>query len=173
MSALDRELAPLIRRLGMMLARGELTAVNDAGGIQQMQVGLLAGETADAVERFQNYGLSSSPPAGGDALVCFLGGNRDHGVVVAVNDRGSRPTGLASGEVVLYNNQNVSLRLTAEGDLIIKARRVIIEAEQSIEASATTDATITAAGAVNLRGADITAEPAVRYGVVAPIASER
>jgi phage baseplate assembly protein V len=168
MSALDRQLAPLVRRLNMMLARGVLRAVADAGGIQVMQVGLLAGEVADGVERFQSYGMSSVPPAGGDTLVAFLGGNRDHGVVVAVNDRGSRPTGLNSGEVILYNDQNASVLLTNEGDLVIKARRVIIEAEETIEATATTDATITAAGAVNLRGGEVTSEPPVRFGVPAP-----
>jgi phage baseplate assembly protein V len=173
MSQLDRQLAPIIRRINMALARGELLAVADGGGVQTMQVGLLHGETADGVERFQSYGVSSVPPAGGDALVAFLGGNRDHGVVVAVNDRGSRPTGLASGEVVLYNDQNVSLRLTAEGDLVIRARRVIIEAEESIEATAGTDATVTATGAVNLRGARVTSEPAIEYGVLAPIVSDR
>jgi phage baseplate assembly protein V len=168
MSQLDRELAPLIRRLNMMLARGVLRAVSDAGGIQTMQVGLLAGEVADGVERFQTYGLSSVPPAGGDTLVAFLGGNRDHGVVVAVNDRGSRPAGLSSGEVILYNDQNVTLKLTAEGDLVIKARKVIIEADETIEATAGTEATVTATGAVNLRGATVTSEPPVEFGVLAP-----
>ena len=136
MSADDRRAAQLIRRLDMMLARGVLRATVDSGGIQTMQVGLLAGEVADRVERFQSYGLSSVPPAGGDVLVAFVQGNRDHGVVLAVNDRGSRPRGRSLGETELYNDQNVSILLDREGDLRIRARRIIIEADETIEVTA-------------------------------------
>src|ERR1700739_272294 len=97
----DRILAPLLRRLDMMISRGVLRATSDGEGVQTMQVGLLEDEVADSVERFQTYGLSSVPPNGGDALVCFVQGNRDHGVVLSVNDRGSRPRGLNAGEVIL------------------------------------------------------------------------
>ena len=136
MSVEDRRLAQLIRRLDMTLARGELLATVDSGGIQTMQVGLLAGEVADRVERFQSYGLSAVPPPGGDVLVAFVQGNRDHGVVVAVNDRGSRPRSRALGETELYNDQNVSILLDREGDLRIRARRIIIEADETIEVTA-------------------------------------
>jgi len=132
----DRRLAQLIRRLDMTLARGELLATVDSGGIQTMQVGLLAGEVADRVERFQSYGLSAVPPPGGDVLVAFVQGNRDHCVVVAVNDRGSRPRSRALGETELYNDQNVSILLDREGDLRIRARRIIIEADETIEVTA-------------------------------------
>jgi phage baseplate assembly protein V len=132
-SGAERILAPILRRLDMMLARGVLRGTSDENGIQTMQMGLLEDETADQVERFQTYGLSAVPPNGGDALVAFLQGNRDHGVVLAVNDRGSRPKGLKGGEVCLYNNAGVTALLNADGDLVIRTRRhVIIEAEDEI-----------------------------------------
>lgn len=156
----DRRLAPFIRRINMMISRGALEGTSDDGDIQTMQVALLADETADDVERIQTYGLSTNPPNGGDALVAFVGGNRDHGVVLAVNDRGSRPKGLKSGEVVLYNDQSVKLSLTADGDLAIETKRhVEIEATEDITIKAKTMAieveegvTITAPDGVTIKG---------------------
>jgi phage baseplate assembly protein V len=135
-SQFDRLIAPLVARLNMMIARGVLRGTSDANGIQTMQVSLMAGEVADSVERFQSYGVSAVPPPGGDALVAFVGGNRDHGVVVAVNDRTSRPKSLRGGEVELYNDQNVSVLLTGDGDLKIRARRIEIVADETIEMTA-------------------------------------
>jgi phage baseplate assembly protein V len=166
----DRILAPLLRRLDMMISRGVLRATSDGEGVQTMQIGLLEDEVADQVERFQTYGLSSVPPNGGDALVCFVQGNRDHGVVLSVNDRGSRPRGLNAGEVILYNDHNVSLRLTNEGKLLIdaeeeitiKAKKLTIAIEDEISIEAPTikikgdielDGDLTATGRISWAGA--------------------
>ena len=155
MSATDRMLAPVFARLNMMAARGTVLAVDDAGGGQTMQLGLLAGETADGVERFQSYGVSSVPAAGSEVLVVFLGGNRDHGIVAAVNDRGVRPAGLRNGEVILYNDANVSLLLNADGELVIRAKRAIIEIEEDIAITAgqpvTVDADIECTGTITAK----------------------
>jgi phage baseplate assembly protein V len=133
MQSTDRILAPVFRRLDMMISRGVLRATSDKGGVQSMQLGLLEGEVADKVERIQTYGLSTVPPNDGDALVCFVSGNRDHGVVLAVNDRASRPKEQRVGEVCLYNDKSVSLSLTADGDLVVKAERhITIEAKEDI-----------------------------------------
>ena len=164
----DRILAPLLRRLDMMISRGVLRATSDGEGVQTMQIGLLEDEVADQVERFQTYGLSSVPPNGGDALVCFVQGNRDHGVVLSVNDRGSRPRGLNAGEVILYNDHNVSLRLTNEGKLLIdaeeeitiKAKKLIIAIEDEISIEAPT---IKIKGDIELDG-DLTATGRISWG---------
>jgi phage baseplate assembly protein V len=132
----DREMAPILRRIDMMLSRGVLRATTDSEGVQTMQMTGLEGEVIDDVERFQSYGVSSVPPPGGDALIGFVSGNRDHGVVLAVNDRTSRPKGIGPGEVVLYNDQNVLLLLDKDGDLRIRARRIVIEADETIDVKA-------------------------------------
>jgi phage gp45-like len=46
-----------------------------------------------------------------EAVVLFVGGLRDHPLVVSVDDRRYRKTGLAAGEVALYNHQSVYLLL--------------------------------------------------------------
>jgi phage baseplate assembly protein V len=119
----DRVLAPVFRRLDMMISRGVLRATVDENGVQTMQVGLLEDEVADEVERIQSYGLSAVPPAGDDAsvdaLVAFISGNRDHGMVLAVNDRTSRPREQKPGEVTLYNDKKASIKLDEDGNMVI------------------------------------------------------
>ena len=106
----NADVAPILRRLDMMVARGYLIAVDDADGMQTMQVGVLDGEVLDQVERFQTYGISAVPPPGDNTAVLIVDvqGNRDQPVAVALNDSGSRPKGVGPGEVVIYNDQNVS-----------------------------------------------------------------
>lgn len=142
MSRADREVAQLERRLDMMVARGVLAGTTDSAGIQTMQASLLRGETADGLQRFQSYGVSSMPPPGSDVLAVFISGNRDHGVIVAVNDRATRPKGLRQGETVLYSSSDCTVLLNADNDVLIRARRVIIEAEETVEIDAPQQVTI-------------------------------
>lgn len=118
----NKFLKPVADRIKMMVARGVVKAVADSGGIQVIQAGLLADELRGGLERFQNYGFTGVPLSGADAAVVFLGGNRDHGIVLAVDDRRYRLKGLESGEVAVY---------TDEGDKIVLKRGGIIEVTAS------------------------------------------
>ena len=66
-------LAPLQRRLRLIADRAIVTLVNDALQRQNLQLKVLADEGADDVERFQNYGHTSVPPVGSEAIVLGLG----------------------------------------------------------------------------------------------------
>lgn len=103
---LNRWFAPFRRRIDNMVARAVVRAINDAPKLQEIQIGLLDGETRGPVERFQNYGISSVPPVKAEAVVVFVGGHRDHALAVAVDDRGTRPQDLAPGEVVVYTGED-------------------------------------------------------------------
>lgn len=113
------------RRVAMMLARGVLAAVSDGGGLQGLRLRLLADEEKDGIERVQQYGLTSVPLAGAEAVIVFLGGNRDHGLVVAVDDRRYRLRGLRGGEVALYDDLGQSVHLTRDGIVIRGAGRPV------------------------------------------------
>jgi phage baseplate assembly protein V len=91
--------------------------VDDGKKLQVVQLGLGEDETRDGLERFQQYGLTSVPLAGAEAVVLFVGGTRDHGLVVAVDDRRYRPTGLQPGEVAIYNSVGGRVLLKADGTL--------------------------------------------------------
>ncbi len=109
--------APLARRVNLMVARGVLSLVNDAAKMQGVQVKLLSGEVRD-MERFQNYGFTSQPHAGAEVAAVFVGGNRDHGLVLAVDDRRYRVKALAAGEVALFDDLGHTITLTRAGIVI-------------------------------------------------------
>ena len=62
----------------------------------------------------------------------FLGGNRDHGLVIAVDDRRYRLTALAAGEVALYDDLGKTLVLKRNGDIVITATRVVVNGDLEV-----------------------------------------
>ena len=99
-------LRELFRRVRLMVGRAVLTAVDDARQMQSVQVEGLRGEILDRAERFQQYGFSSHPHPGAEALLLAVGGIRQHPIVAAIDDRRYRPTGLEEGEVCLYTDED-------------------------------------------------------------------
>lgn len=96
-------------RVMMMFSRGVLRGVDDSGPRQQVQVELLKDELRDGLEHMQNYGFTSHPK-GGDVAVAFLGGNREQGIVLVVDDRRYRIP-LQAGEVAIYDDQGNKVEL--------------------------------------------------------------
>lgn len=106
LTGFERILAPLKRRVMLMIGRALLTLANDAPAMQELQLALFQGETVGRAERFQNYGVTSVPHPGAEAAVVFVGGNRDHPLVLACDDRRYRIKGLANGEVAIYTDED-------------------------------------------------------------------
>lgn len=99
-------LAPVQRRVRLMVARGVIKLVDDSKKLQSVQVAMRADELRDDAEHFQHYGYSSVPQAGSEAIVLLVGGNSDHPVVISIDDRRYRPKDLSEGEVCLYTLAN-------------------------------------------------------------------
>ncbi|MFS8930942.1 phage baseplate assembly protein V [Cupriavidus taiwanensis] len=118
LEAIQMILEPVKARVGLMVGRCVLRAVTDATKLQRVQVQVLADEVHDDVERVQSYGLTSVPHAGAEGVVVFAGGNRDHGLVIAVDDRRYRLVGLEAGEVALYDDQGLKVHLTRDGIVV-------------------------------------------------------
>lgn len=93
-------------KVRLMVGRAILAAIGDAGPIQTAQAKLLADETHDDMERVQEYGFTSVPLPGAEGVVVFVGGNRDHGLIIATDDRRYRLKGLQGGEVALYTDED-------------------------------------------------------------------
>ena len=98
----ERLIAPLRRRVMLMVGRGVVLLVDDRLGRQRVQIEALSGEILDDVERCQEYGFTSCPPPGSDAIVLALGGMRQHPVAVSVESPEHRAARGEMGEVVLY-----------------------------------------------------------------------
>jgi phage baseplate assembly protein V len=108
------------RRISLMVGRCVLSAAADDKTLfQTLQVDALAGETLSELERFQNYGFTSVPFEGSEACVVFPQGNRDHGLVIAVDDRRYRLVGLKEGEVAMYTDEGDKIHIKRGGNLEI------------------------------------------------------
>lgn len=162
MNALSRILDPIVLRLRLMVARAIVNLVDDAKPMQALQGSLMGDEVRDLIERFQQYGFTSVPFGGAEAILVSVGGNRNHLVAIAVDDRRYRKKDLQPGESALYSD---------EGDYVILKRGRIVEVKAGtklrvdapaaeftgdvtiagvldVTGNITTDANVTAAGNV-------------------------
>ncbi len=128
-------IAPLKRRVMLMVSRGVVSLVNDGLKLQGLQVELLAGEVADDVERFQEYGFTSVPASGAEVIALAVGGNRSHLVVIACDDRRYRPGGMVAGEVAVYAKFGSKIVLKASGDVEITPASGKVKVTGDVEAS--------------------------------------
>lgn len=152
-------IAPLQRRVMMTVGRAVLRAIDDSGSRQTAQIEALRGEVRDAVERMQQYGFTSVPLPGADGTVVFVAGNREHGIIVATEDRRYRLTGLEGGEVAIYDDQGQKVHLTRDGIVvdggglpvtIQNAPTVIMDGDLQVAGSISADGDVSdAAGSMN------------------------
>lgn len=115
---IGRSLEGMGRRLRLLVDRAVVRIVSDSLGRQNLQLQSLADATNDDVERFQNYGLTSVPPVGSEAVILAVGGRREGLVAVAVEDKRCRPQGLEPGEVRLYHEDGQSYITLKKGGVI-------------------------------------------------------
>ncbi len=144
-------LAPLARRLRLLVTRGVLKLIDDAPGIQVVQVTGLAGEVLDGVERIQQYGLTSHPHPGADAIILNVGANRAHPVVIAVDDRRYR-LHLAPGEVAIYDDQGQMVKLARGGIVTEAPKGHVHNGDLTITGQLTVNGSISATGDVTAGG---------------------
>lgn len=109
----------IYRRVRLAIGRGRQTApANDGGAVQMLQIRLSADEVRDNTPRLAEYGFTSHPPVGADAIVIFIGGDRSNGAVIATGHQASRLKSLQPGEVAIYDNLGQSVWLTRNGIVI-------------------------------------------------------
>lgn len=135
-----RPLQSLANKLRSMLGLGIVKLINDSTGIQQLQVSVFDGEVRSSVNRYQNYGFSSCPRDGAQAVLASLGGNRGHLIALVVDDARYRPRGKQDGEVFMYhyagdyiallNGRNIHIECGGEVT-VHAADRVTIDAPEA------------------------------------------
>ena len=118
MHAINRMLAPIKRRVQLILSRGVGHLSNPGTELQELQIELLSGEVLDGVEHFEPYGYTSNPHPGFEPIAASLAGKRSHTVCIVAADRRYRLRGLASGEVALYDDLGHQVHLTRTGIVI-------------------------------------------------------
>ncbi len=108
-------LAPIRNQIANVVTRAIIGRVVDSSTLQSVNIGVMVGQELDGAERFQDYGFSSVPLAGAEAVVVFPSGDSGHPLVIAVDDRRFRPTGHLPGEVAIYHKDGAMILLKAGG----------------------------------------------------------
>ena len=153
MTAFKILLAPLQKKIYLLVGRAILTAIDNSGKTQTLQVSALSGETITDIERFQNYGFESTPVAGAEVANIFLNGNRDNGIAVSVHDKRYRPT-LGSGEVAIYNKESGHIITLKTGGILEVLTPTEIKAD-TVTMNLTATDIMNLAGATNVNIGDV------------------
>ena len=110
----NKIIEPHVRSARLMVGRIVADLIIDVTGIQTVQASVLAGEIRE-FERMQNYGVSSVPLSqSAEGVAVFVGGNREHGIIVALDDRTFRLKGLLPGQSALYDLSGTKVLLKAD-----------------------------------------------------------
>lgn len=142
-NALSKLLGPLKRATALMVARGVVKLVNDAGGLQVLQLGLLAEEVRDGIPRAQNYGFTANPLPGAQAVIVCPGGNRNKAIAIAVDDPRHRLLNLQPGEVAIYTDEGDYIKLARGRIMQVVAGTKLEVTAPEVDVVASTKVTIT------------------------------
>lgn len=129
---IEKSINAIGNRIKLLVGRGTLKFVQDSGNRQLVQFTGLKGETKDEVERVQNYGVSSNPPAGSRVVFISIGGNRDHPVAIAIDKSAARVKDLKPGEVSVYTDEGDQIVLKRGNKIEIKTKNLIITASEKV-----------------------------------------
>lgn len=175
--SLNRWFRPWSRRIMTMVRRLTVSGSNDALGLQRLQIETLAGVTQDGVERVQNYGFTSRPKKGAEGVVLYLGGNSDHGVVIAVDDMRYRVK-VEEGEVAIYTDEGDKIHFKRGNKIDITTGTLTINASAKVNVNGATEvnvntvkATVTASGDATITAANATITAQTKADIMAPAVS--
>lgn len=115
-------MADVERRTLLSIGRGVFSRLTKSEGMHQAQIEGLAGETIET-DRPQPFGFKTSP-IGGDAIFVCVGGNRDHALVIMIDDR-SCPVSLGAGETCVYNANGDYVHFKVAGEIEVSAKQNI------------------------------------------------
>lgn len=118
-----------------MIGHAVILAIDDTTKLQSLQVSALADEVMSLRERFQEYGFTSRPHPGAEAIMVSLGGNRTNTVIIAVDDRRYRLKLDNAGDVAVYSSGENYLVMRANGDIDCRApgdARIAIEGDADV-----------------------------------------
>jgi phage baseplate assembly protein V len=173
-------LRPLSTRVANLAARALVSLVKDSTKLQTLQLRILDGEVREGAERFQEYGFTSVPLDGAEAVVLSVGGRRDHLLVVAVDDRRHRKKDLAAGEVALYTDEGAAVHLK-RGRIVVTDEEIRLGSDSATNFVALADLVLAELNAirtahnahVHVETGASTLVPTVQLGAAASVAATK
>lgn len=116
-NTIKKMIAPLQRRIMLMICRGVVTMIDDTKKMQTLQVTLLEGECT-TLPRHQDYGFTSYPPVGSEVVAAFVGGCRDNGIIIRCESREHRIKLPNAGDVCVYDSHGNKMVLSPDENKI-------------------------------------------------------
>lgn len=115
-----------------MIQKSTFIKVDDSKDIQEIQIKGLGSEIRNFFQRFQNYGFTSNPLNGSQGVTIFPGGSKDHGIIIAVDDRRFRLKNLAPGEVALYTDEGDKIHFKRGNQIDIVTKTLNVTSEEVV-----------------------------------------
>lgn len=116
----------------LMVGKCVITAINTSGDTSKVQINLLADTTQDDVDFWQHYGFTSAPPADTRALMVSVGGNQDHGVVIATENGKFRIKDLKPGETCIYSEWGDKIHFKENNVVDFKTKELNIKCAEKV-----------------------------------------
>ncbi|WP_186247321.1 phage baseplate assembly protein V [Burkholderia gladioli] len=141
----------ILDRIRNLFGRGRVTLVDDSGPVQIVQLRMNGLEVPAGRYRVPEFGFSSNPPIGSDALALHVAGDRSAGAVVGTNHQQSRPRGLAPGESILYSQDGKCIYLK-DGAIVVEAKGqdVVVNDAANITLNCSGDCTMNIGGKLDV-----------------------
>lgn len=108
----------MANKIKSSVGKALIESISDGNEIQLVKVSGLDNETQSDLERVQDYGLTSNPPIGSEAVVLYVGGSKDHGIVIKTDSGEFRVQSLESGEVCIYSKFGQKILLDKNGEIV-------------------------------------------------------
>ncbi len=127
-----------------MIREGVVVNVNDAGGLQTVDVITAEAGTFSGIPVIQPWGHASAPPKSGlKALLLCIGGDPAN-MRAMLYSGGRRMGGLADGESAVYGNNGARVAMRRGGTIQVQAGSVVQIMAPNV--------TVVAAGGISLAG---------------------
>ena len=158
---LEQAVADLKAGMMNIASRGTLSRNDDSTGLQQMTVKGHYGEELKGVQRWGQHGFTSVAPAGSDALILSLNGNRDEAQILGTINPKSRPTGGEPGSATMYDDAGNMLHfdnagnatLTTSAKFTVKAPEIVLDGNVTLGGAAGSGVPASKEGTVTSDGA--------------------
>ena len=137
-----------------MLRRASVAEIDATGSQHLAKLRGLKGEELDKVPRIKEFGFSSRPPAGAEAMILALGGRSDRAMVLGIDHKDHGPRDLGVGHTAIYDGHGNMVSLVQKEIRIVGAASVTIKSP-----------VIILDGLVRLGGADAD-KPAAMLGTI-------
>ena len=145
----QRMISSVARQARTLIQRGELL-LHTENKISLAQIRLGLDGVFDQVERFQNYGFTSSPLPGAEVVTARMGSDI---VIIVTDDRRYRPITLQPGEVAIYTDEGDHILLSRAGIILKSSRGIIMDGDVTIHGTVTAHSVTDTTGSMEkLRG---------------------